>query len=106
MLGGRWEEGLHTLHFAPMYPWRLDSVFGSFEWVESSQGPLVSYAGGVEVPHWFLTLTFAVLPAIWLFKWNRRRKLGPNACPACGYDLTGNESGVCPECGVGLDPKR
>ena len=20
-------------------------------------------------------------------------------CPACGYDLTGNTSGVCPECG-------
>ena len=20
-------------------------------------------------------------------------------CPACGYDLTGNVSGVCPECG-------
>ena len=20
-------------------------------------------------------------------------------CPACGYDLTGNRSGVCPECG-------
>lgn len=22
------------------------------------------------------------------------------ACPSCGYDLTGNTSGVCPECGV------
>lgn len=21
------------------------------------------------------------------------------ACPGCGYDLTGNVSGVCPECG-------
>jgi hypothetical protein len=20
-------------------------------------------------------------------------------CPQCGYDLTGNVSGVCPECG-------
>jgi len=38
---------------------------------------------------------------IWLFKWNRRRKLSPNACPDCGYDLTGNETGMCPECGVG-----
>ena len=26
-----------------------------------------------------------------------RRKLG--MCAACGYDLTGNVSGVCPECG-------
>jgi len=53
------------------------------------------------LPHWFLTLIFATLPAIWLFKWNKRRKLSPNTCPACGYDLTGNESGVCPECGGG-----
>ena len=22
-----------------------------------------------------------------------------NLCRTCGYDLTGNESGVCPECG-------
>ena len=55
----------------------------------------------VSVPHWFLTLIFALLPALWLFKWNKRRKLGLNACHSCGYDLTGNESGVCPECGVG-----
>jgi len=23
----------------------------------------------------------------------------PGHCTACGYDLTGNTSGVCPECG-------
>ncbi|HEX8910990.1 MAG TPA: hypothetical protein VF796_01425 [Humisphaera sp.] len=27
-----------------------------------------------------------------------RRRL-PGRCSGCGYDLTGNESGVCPECG-------
>ena len=53
----------------------------------------------MAIPHWFITLIFAILPTIWLYKWNKRRKLGPNACPSCGYDLTGNTSGVCPECG-------
>ena len=24
----------------------------------------------------------------------------PGCCCRCGYDLTGNESGVCPECGA------
>ena len=24
----------------------------------------------------------------------------PNRCEGCGYDLLGNESGVCPECGI------
>jgi hypothetical protein len=23
----------------------------------------------------------------------------PDGCPGCGYDLTGNRSGICPECG-------
>lgn len=30
----------------------------------------------------------------------RKRKLDPNACVGCGYDLTGNLSGRCPECGM------
>jgi len=56
----------------------------------------------ISFPHWFLTTIFAILPAIWLFKWNKRRKLGPNACPDCGYDLTGNTTGTCPECGKSI----
>lgn len=54
----------------------------------------------LTLPHWFLTLVFTILPAIWLYKWNKHRKLGPNVCQACGYDLMGNETGVCPECGA------
>ncbi len=30
---------------------------------------------------------------------NRRRPSRPGCCRSCGYDLTGNESGTCPECG-------
>ena len=26
-------------------------------------------------------------------------------CIKCGYDLTGNESGACPECGTACDPR-
>ncbi len=29
----------------------------------------------------------------------------PGHCP-CGYDLTGNTSGKCPECGTLLSPER
>ncbi len=30
----------------------------------------------------------------------RRPVKGAGRCQQCGYDLTGNESGVCPECGT------
>ena len=56
----------------------------------------------VSIPHWFLTLIFAIFPGVWFIKWRRRRKLGPNACPSCGYDLTGNQTGECPECGESI----
>ena len=53
------------------------------------------------VPWWSLVVAFAGLPAttlgrrLWL--WSRRRPFG--RCPQCNYDLTGNVSGTCPECG-------
>ena len=52
-----------------------------------------------------LVPVFSILPAIWLtswfFKWQNQRRLAKvGKCPSCGYDLTGNETGVCPECGA------
>ncbi len=45
---------------------------------------------------------FFLLPAGWLIfqivKLSRRPRL-PSQCFRCGYDLTGNTSGRCPECG-------
>ena len=38
----------------------------------------------------------------WREEQRRRRRLG--LCLKCGYDLTGNESGVCPECGSPITP--
>jgi hypothetical protein len=31
------------------------------------------------------------------------RRLKPGVCHHCGYDLTGNTSGRCPECGQAID---
>lgn len=49
-----------------------------------------------------ITAMFAAYPTIAfirgpLRRWRRRKK---GLCLNCGYDLTGNESGVCPECGT------
>lgn len=50
----------------------------------------------VGVPLW-LPFLAAALPTGVL--WHRDRRPPPGHCQACGYNLTGNTSGVCPECG-------
>ncbi len=66
----------------------------------------VGYARYV-VPFWFAFSVFATYPAIalttsicGLLRRERRRK--QCLCEHCGYNLTGNESGFCPECGKSL----
>lgn len=50
------------------------------------------------VPLWIAFFVFCV-PTIVLWRLDRRR-FPPGFCSRCGYDLTGNESGICPECGT------
>jgi len=55
----------------------------------------------VQLPLWWPMLLFSAYPTIAFVqgpirRWRRRRK---GRCVTCGYRLTGNESGVCPECG-------
>jgi hypothetical protein len=53
----------------------------------------------VWFPMWIVFAIIAFPPACWLLhKW--RFRLQPGHCSACGYNLTGNVSGVCPECGT------
>lgn len=55
----------------------------------------------VKCPMWMVALAASIYPAIAFIRgplrWYRRRKRG--LCVRCGYDLTGNVSAVCPECG-------
>ena len=57
-----------------------------------------------RAPVWLLPLPFAIYPTIVFirgpYRRYRRRKKG--LCQACGYDLTGDVSGVCPECGEAI----
>ena len=60
---------------------------------------------GVQVPHWAVVVLSCALPGHWLtaaLSHSRaRRRARRGLCAACGYDLTANASGVCPECGTG-----
>lgn len=49
-----------------------------------------------DVPLWGLLMTTATLPLFFL----RRPRPDYPACPTCSYNLTGNVSGLCPECGT------
>ena len=54
---------------------------------------------GIGVPHWFLALLFAILPAVHLRAMIRsRRTRREGLCPKCGYDLRATPD-QCPECG-------
>lgn len=75
-------------------------MFGRFNWrylCRAGRGDPGQYYVSAQLPYPALLLILLLLAArsVRAF-WNRAR---PRVCVACGYDLTGNSSGVCPECG-------
>jgi hypothetical protein len=59
---------------------------------------------GIAVPHWFLALLFAILPALHFRAAIRsRRRDRTRLCRTCGYDLRATPD-RCPECGTSPGP--
>lgn len=81
--------------------------WGGFNlWCMYSTGRLcppgqVNVGVGVAVPFWFLSGLLSVYPVVVFLRgpMRRRRRRKRGQCLRCGYNLTGNISGVCPECG-------
>jgi len=55
---------------------------------------------------WSLSLSRCFAPSILppavtllIYSQCRRLRIAKGLCPTCSYDLTGNTSGTCPECG-------
>ena len=82
----------------------------------SSQGNTVEDPAGIErtlfvfgersvvIALWLpATITF-ILPAFWAVcywvRYRRQSRRCRNLCATCSYNLTGNTSGICPECGT------
>ncbi len=61
------------------------------------QGAGTVTATYILLPLW-LPFVVVTIPTTWVF-WRDRRRIPPGHCQKCGYNLTGNESGICSECG-------
>ena len=58
------------------------------------------------IPVWSLVVLVLVLPVLIFSRWAKARyRSKRSTCLACGYNLTGNTSGVCPECGTTIGLK-
>jgi len=79
-----------------------------FTWAEVAQHllgfglPGKSYflGGPIQTPIWLLVVAVG-FPTALLWWRDRRPKAG--FCQVCKYDLTGNISGTCPECGTAIE---
>jgi hypothetical protein len=66
-------------------------------WPRTFEHPMIVHREHY-VPLW-LPLIFTAIPTACLF-WLDHRRVPPGHCQRCGYSLTGNTSGICPECGI------
>jgi len=59
------------------------------------------YWNGIRTPLWIVAAGTSMLTAfLATLSWRCRRRRYPRGlCSTCGYDLTGNVSGICSECG-------
>jgi hypothetical protein len=93
------DEGNLRVSWQPRVPYRprwagQDNRLG-FRYNVYSDG-----SGYAWAPLWAIAAASgAVACAAGYRGWRRQRRSGHGRCPRCGYDLTGNVSGVCPECG-------
>ena len=60
----------------------------------------------VAIPYWQVAIGLALVPAAWFIRSDSRRRARRRQprclCTNCGYNLTANASGVCPECGAAV----
>ena len=92
----------------PYSGFQLGSQFvtklGQFGYVYSRPGS--TFRARVYFPAVWAVVLFSMLPTTWLIAWRMRgRRRTSGLCSVCSYDLTGNTSGVCPECGTPVADK-
>ena len=87
------------------FRWEVERNISSgplFWWFDYQPG-ILTQGSCFITPIW---VPLAVIGVPTILAWRRDRPFPPGHCQRCGYDLTGNTSGVCPECGVSIDPTK
>jgi len=77
---------------------------GAIVMLEEDRSLTGAHVVAVQVPLRWIVWATSVLPVLWisifLRAWRKnRRRARAGRCARCRYDLTGNVSGICPECG-------
>lgn len=125
---GQWVETESGYYASSDHMWRWNPKRFKLSWMEvgwffskvplmrqttGADGPIMhtgeradSYSLHVYLSFWVLSGIFGAYPAVVFIRSGparrrrKRRRLGQ--CERCAYDLTGNTSGVCPECGTAV----
>jgi tRNA(Ile2) C34 agmatinyltransferase TiaS len=53
-----------------------------------------------------IAIPMLVIVLLAIVIWQDKRRPPKGACQKCGYDLTGNASGRCPECGTTIEETK
>jgi hypothetical protein len=86
--------------------WSLDRI--CYQWLPSctsrddnpynlTSGIYLRYRN-LNIPFW-MPMTLIAVPTLWSY-WRARERSKRGRCRECLYDLAGNVSGICPECGT------
>lgn len=93
--------------------WWKRTAWGAGVMTVVAEGIIVLALAGspTRQPTWMIGVALLTVPALLVLlllplRAARRRELRHEQgdCSVCGYSLTGNISGVCPECGSSFDP--
>ncbi len=86
---------------------------GVFKWDQarfySTAAPGQHAVWRARVANWFPLAVLVAYPTLTFIRgpmrrWRRWRRKERGLCLTCGYNLQGNVSGVCPECGTEITP--